>query len=179
MMDIDQFIMDCTAAVNDSVPTKAVREALAYVVSDERAVIKALGTPMQGGVKRIHVSDDLTIVNVIWAPGMKIMPHNHNMWAVIGVYRGQEDNVFWRRLKDDDKGQIEEAGAKSLGPKDVLVLGKDIIHSVTNPTSEFTGAIHVYGGNFFEKHRSEWDSSELEEKPYDIDKNMKLFEAAN
>ena len=26
------------------------------------------------------------------------MPHNHEMWAVIGVYTGREDNIFWRRI---------------------------------------------------------------------------------
>ena len=101
------------------------------------------------------------------------------MWAVIGIYSGREDNIFWRRLKDDDKGRIEEAGAKSLGPTDVTTLGKNIIHSVSNPTSGFTGAIHVYGGDFFKMHRSEWDLHALEEQPYDIEKNMKLFEALN
>jgi len=24
---------------------------------------------------------DLTILNLIWAPRMTILPHNHNMWA--------------------------------------------------------------------------------------------------
>ena len=110
---------------------------------------------------------------------MTLMPHNHNMWAVIGVYGGREDNIFWRRRGDDSRGRIEAAGAKSLGPRDVRALGRDIIHSVTNPTSQFTGAIHVYGGDFFAVDRSEWDPENLEEHPYDIEKNMKLFEEAN
>ena len=66
-----------------------------------------LGQPEQGGIQRVHVSDELTILNVIWAPRMTIMPHNHNMWAVIGVYCGREDNIFWRRLKDDSQNRIE------------------------------------------------------------------------
>jgi len=27
---------------------------------------------------------------------MTIMPDNHRMWAVIGIYTGREDNIFWR-----------------------------------------------------------------------------------
>jgi predicted metal-dependent enzyme (double-stranded beta helix superfamily) len=130
-------------------------------------------------VQRLYVSDELTVINVIWAPRMTIMPHNHNMWAVIGVYGGREDNIFWRRLPDDAKGVIEAAGAKSLGPSDVRPLGADIIHSVTNPTMKFTGAVHVYGGDFFARERSEWDPENLEEHPYDIEKNMQLFQDAN
>ena len=178
-IDIDQLIADCAAAVNDSAPTKAVRETLARVVSNPAGLVQALGEPAQGGIQRLHVSDELTVLNVIWAPRLTLMPHNHNMWATIGVYGGREDNIFWRRLPDDSKGCIEAAGAKSLGRGDVRPLGEDIIHSVTNPTAKFTAALHVYGGDFFSMERSEWDPESLEERPYDIDKNVKYFEDAN
>jgi len=49
-------------------------------------------------VQKLCHSSDLTILNVIWAPHMTIMPHNHQMWAVIGIYTGREDNIFWRRV---------------------------------------------------------------------------------
>jgi len=178
-MDIDQLIQDCAAAVNDAAPTKAVREILARAVAEPAALLQALGEPERAGIQRLHVSDELTVLNVIWAPRMTLMPHNHNMWATIGVYGGREDNIFWRRLPDDAKGRVEPAGAKSLGPRDVRPLGEEIIHSVTNPTAKLTGAIHVYGGDFFSQERSEWDPESLEERPYDIDKNVRYFEEAN
>ncbi len=178
-MDLQQFVSDCGAAVTESAPTKAVRELVARAVAEPPALEKAVGTPMQGGIQQIHVSDELTILNVIWAPGMTIMPHNHNMWAVIGVYGGREDNIFWRRIKGDPNGRIEAAGAKSLGPQDVRPLGDDVIHSVVNPTAKLTGAIHVYGGDFFAVHRSEWETGSLHEQPYDVEKNVKLFANAN
>ncbi len=178
-LDLDQLISDCSAAVKDHTPIKAAREVVARAVSVPAAMLDALGVPTKGGVQRLHVSDELTVINVIWAPGMMIMPHNHNMWAVIGVYGGREDNIFWRRCKDEPNGLIEAAGAKSIGPKEVRPLGDEIIHSVSNPTSQFTAAIHVYGGNFFSEERSEWDPDNLEEHPYDIEKNMALFERAD
>lgn len=178
-MELEQFVADCSAAVMDSAPTKSVRETVARAVADPGALEQILGVPEQGGIQRIHVSEELTILNVIWAPRMTIMPHNHNMWAVIGVYGGREDNIFWRRIKDDAAGRIEAAGAKSLGPADVRPLGEDIIHSVTNPTAKLTAAIHVYGGDFFAKDRSEWETQGLEERPYDVNKTIKLFEDAN
>jgi predicted metal-dependent enzyme (double-stranded beta helix superfamily) len=177
--DLDRLVADCGEAVNDHAPTKAVRDILARAVSEPGSMIDVLGEPTRGEIQRLHVSDELTVINVIWAPGMTIMPHNHNMWAVIGVYGGREDNIFWRRCKDEPNGLVEAAGAKSIGPKEVRPLGDDIIHSVTNPTLSFTAAIHVYGGNFFEEERSEWDPLTLEEQPYDIDKNVALFERAN
>ena len=178
-IDIDQLIADCAAAVSDSAPTKAVREILARAVSDRAGLLQVLGEPTRGGIQRLHVSDKLTVLNVIWAPRMTLMPHNHNMWATIGVYGGREDNIFWRRLPDDRSGRIEAAGAKSLGPADVRPLGEDIIHSVTNPTAKLTAALHVYGGDFFSMERSEWDPENLEERPYDIDRNVRYFEQAN
>jgi hypothetical protein len=42
-----------------------------------------------------------------------------------------------------------------------------------------TGAIHVYGGDFFATSRSEWDPETLLERPYDVEKNLQLFERAN
>ena len=36
---------------------------------------------------------------------------------------------------------------------------------MTNPTSKFTAAIHVYGGDFFAANRSEWDPDTLSEHP--------------
>jgi predicted metal-dependent enzyme (double-stranded beta helix superfamily) len=98
---------------------------------------------------------------------------------VIGVYSGREDNIFWRRIKDGEDGKIEAAGAEALEEGDAVPLGRDIIHSVTNPVRRLTGAIHVYGGDFFAKDRSEWDPGTLLEGRYDVDKNMRLFEESN
>ena len=179
MFDVEKFIEDCKVAVNEAESMKAVQELVAEAVADPNALIKAFGEPSKGGVQRLYESDDLTVLNLVWAPRMTLMPHNHNMSAVIGVYTGREDNIFWKRVKDDPTGRIEAAGADSLGPGNAVMLGKNIIHSVTNPTGICTGALHVYKGNFFEEHRSEWDPQELTEQTYDVDKNMALFEEAN
>jgi len=147
MFEVEQFVADCRAAfAQDSTP-KAIREVLGRAVSDPGAVLKALGEPQQAGVGTLFRSDGLTILNVVWAPMMTVMPHNHRMWAVIGVYTGREDNIFWRRVPGSPS-KIEAAGAKALCEKDAEPLGQDIIHSVLNPIDRLTGAIHVYGGGF-------------------------------
>jgi predicted metal-dependent enzyme (double-stranded beta helix superfamily) len=158
---------------------KAVREVVARAVSDPAAVLAGLGEPTRAAVDGLYRSDTLTILNVVWGPHMTIMPHNHLMWAVIGVYTGREDNIFWRRLPEFEHRGIEAAAAKSLGVRNTEPLGHDIIHSVTNPLPRLTGAIHVYGGDFYAMTRSEWDPETLTERPYDREKNMRLFEAAN
>jgi predicted metal-dependent enzyme (double-stranded beta helix superfamily) len=110
---------------------------------------------------------------------MTVRPHNHLMWAVIGIYTGRENNIWWRRLPADAGARIEAAGAKSLGERETEPLGRDIIHTVTNPLDRLTGAIHVYGGDFFATPRSEWDPETLVEAPFDVQTTMRLFEEAN
>jgi predicted metal-dependent enzyme (double-stranded beta helix superfamily) len=179
MFDLDRFIADCREAVTADPSHKAAREVVARVVSDPAAVLAGLGEPRRAEAQRLYNGGDLTILNVVWGPRMTIMPHNHLMWAVIGIYTGREDNIFWRRMPGGDGGRIEAAGAKSLGERDAEPLGRDIIHTVTNPLGRLTGAIHVYGGDFFAVARSEWDPETLLERNYDVEKNMRLFEEAN
>jgi predicted metal-dependent enzyme (double-stranded beta helix superfamily) len=165
--------------VTEGTGLQAVREVVARALDDPRAVLKALGEPARASVQKLHGSDRLTILNVIWGPWMTIMPHNHNMWAVIGIYMGREDNILWRRVPDAPDGGIGAAGANALGERDVTPLGRDIIHSVNNPIRRLTGALHVYGGDFFGVARSEWDPERLVEGPRDVQRLLRLFEESN
>jgi predicted metal-dependent enzyme (double-stranded beta helix superfamily) len=140
--------------------------------------LKALGEPQRAKVQTLFHSGGLTILNVVWAPLMTVMPHNHRMWAVIGIYTGREDNIFWRRVPGS-LNTIEAVGAKALCEKDVESLGKDIIHSVHNPIDCLTGAVHIYGGDFFGTDRSEWDSLTLEEHHSSGERARRMFEEAN
>ena len=135
----------------------------------------ALGTPRRGGLFTLHHSPDLTILNVVWAPGMAIYPHEHRMWAAIGLYGGREDNTFYRR---GARG-LEIAGGKQLGRAETALLDEAAIHSVVNPLSGFTGAIHVYGGDFFGTPRSEWSPDTLEERPFDVERTRRVYAQAN
>ena len=177
--DRDGFIEDCRKAQKEGESHKAVREVVARAVADRASVFHGLGEPTRAQVQRLHHSPTLTILNVIWGPRMTLRPHNHEMWAVIGIYSGREDNIFWRRLPKEAGGKIEAAGAKALSEGDAVPLGKDIIHSVTNPVNHLSGAIHVYGGDFFAMPRSEWNPGTLLEEPYDVDLTLRLFEESN
>jgi predicted metal-dependent enzyme (double-stranded beta helix superfamily) len=179
MFDLDRFIDDCRAAVREDRTHRAAREVLARANSDPAAILAALGEPATAGVTPLYKSAELTILNVVWGRRMTIMPHDHRMWAVIGVYTGREDNIFWRRLPDEADGLIEAAGAKSLGERCAEPLGREIIHSVTNPLGRLTGAIHVYGGDFYGIERTEWDPETLCERPYDFELHRRLFAEAN
>jgi predicted metal-dependent enzyme (double-stranded beta helix superfamily) len=178
MFDLDQFVADCRAALTADHSHKLVREVVARAVSDPAGVLGQLGEPKRAQLQKLCHAPDLTILNVIWAPTMTIMPHNHRMWAVIGLYTGREDNIFWRRIKGDPSGRVEAVGARALGVHDAEPLGHNVIHSVTNPLLRLTGAIHVYGGDFFAAERSEWDPETLREERFDAERAVRRFEQA-
>jgi predicted metal-dependent enzyme (double-stranded beta helix superfamily) len=179
VFDLDRFIADCRAAVAEDASHKLVREVVERAVAEPRSVLKGLGEPRLGHIDTLYHGDDLTILNVVWAPLMTVTPHEHRMWAVIGVYTGAEDNMFWRRIGEPGESKVEAAGARSLRVGDAEPLGRDIVHSVTNPIPRLTGAIHVYGGDFFAIGRSEWDAETLREQPYNMERIRRLFADAN
>ena len=179
VFDIDRFIEDCRAAVGQDPSHKSAREVLARANSNPAGILAALGEPTCAGVTPLYKSETLTVLNVVWGKKMTIMPHDHRMWAAIGVYTGREDNIFWRRVTGDPRGLVEAAGAKSLGVGCAEPLGRDVIHSVTNPLGRLTAAIHVYGGDFYGAKRSDWDPENLLERDYDFALHRRMFEEAN
>ena len=109
MFDKEQFISDCREALIGDRTSRNVREVVKSAIADSSAVIRGLGEPKKGGLDMLHRSNELTVLNVLWPAGMIVMPHNHALWAVIGVYNGREDNILWRRLPYDANGRIEAA----------------------------------------------------------------------
>jgi predicted metal-dependent enzyme (double-stranded beta helix superfamily) len=102
---LERFVADCRAAHEADRSHKLVREVVARAVSDPAAVIRGLGTPQRGEVQKLYHSPDLTILNVVWAPKMTIMPHDHRMWAVIGVYTGPRGQHFLASRFRKGRGQ--------------------------------------------------------------------------
>ena len=128
MFQKDRFLEDCKSAVGEG--QKAIRDLVMEAVADPTGIVSELGEPTKAGVHSLYQANDLTVINFVWAPCMTLLPHNHNMFAVIGIYSGREDNMFWRRI-DDGAGsgtgpRIEAAGADSMGQGQVATLGWDI-----------------------------------------------------
>jgi predicted metal-dependent enzyme (double-stranded beta helix superfamily) len=167
VFDVDTLVDDLRTAGREPSPLLAVREVLDAAMDQRGAVTDAL-PPSRAELLPLYRSDELTVLKVVWAPGMWLQPHDHRMWAAIGVYSGREDNTYFRRTGEAHE-RIAESGARELREGDVSLMGDDVIHAVRNPLSVCTGAIHVYGGDFFRRDRADWDpdSLELETEPVD------------
>ncbi len=74
-------------------------------------------------------------------------------------------------------GKVEAAGAKSLCEKDATFLGSDFIHSLVNPIDRLSAAIHVYGDDYFNTNRKEWDPETLLERPCDVNRLARLIDS--
>lgn len=174
-MDVERFVEECIAANKEIDAQAAVNEVIARAVSDPSAVLAAIGEPQKAGLNVLLSSPTLTIFVATWTPQMNLMPHDHLMWANIGIYTGREDNIFWKRTADG----IRAYSADALFVKDTAMLPMDALHSVTNPLQRFTAGIHVYGGDFFDTTRSQWDPETLEEEPSDGAVIREIFRREN
>jgi predicted metal-dependent enzyme (double-stranded beta helix superfamily) len=174
MIRTDDLVAACIEAVSEGDPRGAVRDVLERYVTD-RTATGDRSDSATAGLHILHRSQDLTVLNVIWPPRMMLFPHDHRMWAAIGIYGGREDNAFYRR----DGGSLVASGGRELAEGAVLLLGDVAIHSVHNPApSSYTGAIHVYGGDFVGTPRSQWDPDTLTEQRYDLDAVQREFTRA-
>lgn len=173
--ELEGFLEDVKRARAEREAQAAVEEVVARAVSDPRSVVLGLGEPSVAGIHTLYCAPDLTVLNVVWAPLMVLLPHDHGMWATIGIYSGREDNIVW----ENTAGVAEAYGAASLSETEAFSLPHDAIHSVTNPIERLSAAIHVYGGDFFAVPRSEWDAETLRERPFDLEAARRTFQEAN
>jgi predicted metal-dependent enzyme (double-stranded beta helix superfamily) len=178
MFKLERFIADCESAVLAG-GQEAVREVLARAIADPAAIMTALGEPRRAELNVLHRSQRLTILNLLWPPHHTQIPHNHQLWAEIGVYSGREDNIFWRRCPPDGKWQIEAVGAASLCTGACHSLRRDAIHSVNNPLDRITAGLHLYGGDLPMQPRTMWDGETLVEGPIDHARDYRAMDAYN
>jgi predicted metal-dependent enzyme (double-stranded beta helix superfamily) len=173
VFDLDILLDQLIAAGRESEPVPAVAECLRRTMAAAAEVQHALSSTPPG-LHVIYGSPTLTVLNVVWSAGMRLLPHDHRMAAVIGIYGGQEDNTLFRRDPDDPR-RVRPSGGRELHDGDVFALGRDAIHAVTNPLDRPTGAIHVYTGDFVHEPRSQWGPGPEVEQPFDLDYVQSLF----
>ena len=175
MFSTDELIADCRDALQNSAAERVIQQIARRAVSNGAQVARALGTPSCSGIFSVYQSAELTILKIVWAPGMWIHPHDHRMWAVIAVYEGREENTFYERTA----AGLLRTRSTSVFAGDAVLLDANVIHAVTNPLRRFTAALQIYGGDFFNAARSEFDPATLAERPFDIERAKAAFVDAN
>jgi len=100
--DKSKFIVDCLTCLKTEDPIEAVKRLMKAILADPLTVTADLDNTLpdlqlSADYIFLHRSEELTILRVIMPAGLESPPHNHLVWAVIGVYKGQEDNTFYHR----------------------------------------------------------------------------------
>ena len=102
-------------------------------------------------------SDDtrFSVVSFVWGPGQRTPIHNHTVWGLVGMLRGEEVSTEMIAGAPMRPGRVDR-----LKRGEVVAVGADTydIHVVENALPDRASiSIHVYGGNIGAVIRSVFD----------------------
>jgi predicted metal-dependent enzyme (double-stranded beta helix superfamily) len=136
----------------------AVRGHLAHLVSRDDWLPDELAQPHPQHCRQYLLHADplerFSVVSFVWGPGQRTPVHDHTVWGVIGMLRGEE---IAQGFAYDAAGCLVPSGpAQRLQPGDVEAVSPTLgdIHQVSNAFSDRTSiSIHVYAANIGAVHR--------------------------
>jgi predicted metal-dependent enzyme (double-stranded beta helix superfamily) len=99
-----------------------------------------------------------SVVSFVWGPGQKTPIHDHTVWALIGMLRGQETG---ERFAIQQPGKpMQSLGRDTLQPGQIDCVSPSIgdIHRVSNAYDDRVSiSVHAYGGNIGRIRRHVYD----------------------
>jgi predicted metal-dependent enzyme (double-stranded beta helix superfamily) len=101
-----------------------------------------------------------SVVSFVWGPGQRTPIHDHTVWGMIGVLRGEELCEEFRR--DAGTGALTPEFAHRLpaGAVDFVSPRVGDIHRVSNAVTDAVSvSIHVYGANIGTVQRHVYDQA--------------------
>ncbi len=102
--------------------------------------------------------DRFSIVSFVWAPGQGTPIHDHRVWGLVGVLRGEEISVRYQQQPD---GSLRADAPERLTAGQVAAVSPSIgdIHAISNGLLDASSiSIHVYGGNIGRIRRAVYDA---------------------
>jgi predicted metal-dependent enzyme (double-stranded beta helix superfamily)/rhodanese-related sulfurtransferase len=96
-----------------------------------------------------------SVVSFVWGPGQCTPIHDHTVWGIVGMLRGQEETQ--RYIRDNDGRYVESGSVETLRPGQIDCVSPGIgdIHKVWNGLSDRPSiSVHVYGADIGTVRRS-------------------------
>ena len=177
--DIDEFVRECLEAW-EADGAEAVKAVLDRTLRHGCAPVRErFGDPREAHLQVLYPGPELVIENMVWAPGMSYPAHNHNTPVMTGVYAGVEINDFYHPSPRAG-GRLQLTETVDIGEGHAVLMGYDAIHRIANPNRHsFTGAFHIYMGDYLHSTRSIWYPDEASETPASFELTKDIFAAAN
>jgi len=93
-----------------------------------------------------------SVVSFVWMPGHRTPIHDHTVWGLVGVMRGEE-------RCDEFSADIKKVNSHDVRPGDVDRVSPRIgdVHVVSNAGDKVAVSIHVYGANIGAVRRHTFD----------------------
>ncbi len=129
-----------------------LRDPLARLVSRDDWLPEELARPHPEFYRQYLLHADplerFSVVSFVWGPGQRTPVHDHTVWGLIGMLRGEETA---QAFGFDADGRLQAQGAAvTLKPGQVEAVSPTLgdVHQVANALADRTSiSIHVYGAN--------------------------------
>jgi len=139
-------------ASNDDAWLSAARPVLGELVAIDDWLPDAYAAPDKQYYRQYLLHCDplerFSVVSFVWGPGQLTPIHDHTVWGLIGMLRGEEISTPYRA---GEGGVLDISGEPTrLVPGQVEALSprEGDIHQVKNAFDDRVSiSIHVYGGN--------------------------------
>jgi predicted metal-dependent enzyme (double-stranded beta helix superfamily) len=93
-----------------------------------------------------------SVVSFVWMPGHRTPVHDHTVWGLVGVMRGEEQcDEFSKDIKKTNSHKVKRGDIDRVSPR----IGD--IHVVSNAGAQTAVSIHVYGANIGAVKRHTYD----------------------
>lgn len=140
----------------------AVRPLFAALLADPDWLPDALATTnptsgMGGGIGQwlLYRAADrsLSLFSLVVPPGSTTPVHDHLAWGLVGLYRGEQEEVVYRRLDpagaDEGAAVLERVEVRRLRPGDFYTLlpPEGDIHAVQTVSDVPSVSIHLLGND--------------------------------
>ncbi len=174
---VREFIADVRERVNDAdSPGHAcerISPLFAGLLADHDWLPPAYQAPaidsgMGGGIGQwliFRAADrSLSLFSLVVPPGAMTPVHDHLAWGLVGIYRGNQDEEFYR----PGEGRLELGRRRPLEPGDsyTLLPPRDDVHRVRTTSEETSVSIHLLANDTGCVWRHTYDERTGEASPF-------------
>jgi len=156
------FVTAATRVVDRGLPEAAtlaeLRPLLAALIARDDWLPDELAQPHPEFYRQFLLHADplerFSVVSFVWGPGQRTPVHDHTVWGLIGMLRGEE--LAQPFAPDADGRWVPQGAVQRLRPGDIEAVSPTLgdVHQVSNAFADRTSiSIHVYGANIGAVHR--------------------------